>query len=53
MINSALKTTDLSLSCLSAVRSLKDFYSTNCADFLLKMTYYQPTSQALDSVTLA
>ena len=38
MINSASKTTDLSLWFGSAVRSLKDFYLTNCTSFLMKMT---------------
>ena len=33
MINSASKTTDLSFCFRSAVRSLKDFYSTNCTSF--------------------
>ena len=37
MINSASKTTDLSLWFGSAVRSLKD-YLTNCTSFLMKMT---------------
>ena len=53
MLNSASKTTDLSLCLRSAVRSLKDFYLTSCTHFLMKMTYYYPTSQALDPVTLA
>ena len=52
IINSALKTTDLSLCCLSTLRSLEDFYSTNCANLLTKMTYHPP-SQASDLVTLA
>ena len=33
MINSALKTTDQSLCCRSAVRSLEDFHSANCTSF--------------------
>ena len=37
-VNSASKTTDLSLWFGSAVRSLKDFYLTNCTSFLMKMT---------------
>ena len=52
MINSASKTTDLSLCFWSAVRSLEDFYLTNCTSFLMKMTYYHPSSQALGPVTL-
>ena len=52
MINSALKTTDLSLCFRSAIRSLKDFYLTNCTSFLMKMIYYHPNSQAFDLVTL-
>ena len=35
------------------VISLKNFYLTNCASFLMKMIYYHPTSQAFDLVTLA
>ena len=53
MINSASKTTDLSLYFRYAVRSLKDFYLTNCTSFLMKMIYYHPNSQAFDPVTLA
>ena len=52
IINSTSKTTDLSLCFQSAVRSLKDFYLRNCTGFLMKMTYYHPTSQAFDQVTL-
>ena len=46
-INNASKTTDLSLCFRSAVRSFKDFYLTNCRSFLMKMSYYYPTSQVL------
>ena len=53
MINSALKTTDLSLCFLYAVRSLKDFYLTNCRSFLMKIIYYHPTCHAFVLVTLA
>ena len=52
-INSASKTTELSLCFRSDVRSLKDFYLTHCTSFLMKMTYHYPTSQAFDPVTLA
>ena len=52
IINSASKITDLSLCFRSAVRSLKDFYLTNCTILKMKMTYYHPTSQAFDQVTL-
>ena len=45
--------TDLSLCFRSAVRSLKDFYLTNCTILKMKMTYYHLTSQAFDQVTLA
>ena len=53
MINTASKTTGLLLCFRSAVRFLKDFYLTNCTSFLMKMTYYHPTSQAFDPATLA
>ena len=53
MINSASKTTDLSLCFQAAERSLKDFHLTNCTSFLMKMIYYHPTSQAFNPVTLA
>ena len=42
MINSASKTTNLSLCFRSAVRSLKDFYLTNCSSFLMKIIIIQP-----------
>ena len=52
MKNNASKTTDLSLCFRSAVKSLKDFYLTNCTSFLMKMIYYHPTSHVFDLVTL-
>ena len=42
MINSASKTTNLSLCFRCAVRSLKDFYLTNCSSFLMKIIIIQP-----------
>ena len=54
MINSALKTADMSFCCRSAVRSLKDiFIKINCTRFLMKMIYYHPTSHVSEPVTLA
>lgn len=37
----------------SRVRSMKDFYSTNCTSSLMKITYYHPTSQVSNPVNLA
>ena len=53
VINSKLKTTKLSPYFQSEVKSLKDFYSTNCASFFMKTTFYHPTSQTSDPVALS
>ena len=53
MMNGAFKTTDLSLCYQYSVRSLKDFYSTSCTSFLMKITYYHSASQATNPLTLA
>ena len=53
MINSVSNITDLSLCFRPVVRPLKDFYVTNRTRFLMKTTYYHPTSQDFDLVSLA
>ena len=53
MINSASKTTDLSLCFRSTVRSLKHIFLTSCTSYLMKVTYSHPVSQAFDPAALA
>ena len=54
VINNASKTSELSLCFRSVVRSLKDFYLAKCTTLFTTLftTYYHPTSQAFDLMTL-